>query len=200
MLRPILIFSLAVVVQTFVAAGSPAFAEGEPAAATKPTEGAIMRALAILPPECWLYQTKPQTCTAVGHYERLKNAPVMAKAIVAHARDLEEAVTIAAWSVWEANMVTTALGDHGKSVGPLQLQAHVLPAEKAVDPEQAVVAWLNLKHRAEVECARNPESERLALIASGNCFMGRMKVAHRAGAVSRVLATLQHGEERAETP
>ena len=55
----------------------------------------------------------------------MKNAPVMAKAIVAHARDLEEAVTIAAWSVWEANMVTTALGDHGKSVGPLQLQAHV---------------------------------------------------------------------------
>jgi hypothetical protein len=76
-------------------------------------------------------------------------------------------------------------------VGPFQLQAHILAPEKAVDPNASTVAWLALKHRAELECMGNPPDERLALIASGNCAMGRRKVAHRAVAVRAVLDAFQ---------
>jgi hypothetical protein len=155
-----------------------------------------MRALAILPQECSFYMmTRTANCVAIAHYDRMKGAKAVVKAAVAHARDLEEAVTVSAWSGWETNFRTELRGDGGKSVGPLQLQEHVLTADDAVDPDKAVVAWLNLKHRAEVECIQNPQNERLALIASGNCFMGRRKVAHRAKAVSDVLAAIQKRED-----
>jgi hypothetical protein len=168
---------------------APAFA-GSPAPSAPATVADVMRVLALLPPECWLEHVK-DNCPPIAHYDRMREAVPFVQAAVAHARDLEEAVTVSAWSAWETNFKTTLRGDGGKSVGPLQLQAHILAPEKAVDLDLAIVAWLNLKHRAEVECIRNPEDERLALIASGNCFMARRKVAHRTDAITRALATVQ---------
>jgi hypothetical protein len=173
-----------------VCAAAPARAEGSTIASAPATVTDVMKALALLPPECWLEHVKVN-CVPIAHYDRMRDAVPIVKAAVAHARDLEEAVTVSAWSAWETNFKTTLRGDGGKSVGPLQLQAHVLAPEKAVDPELSIIAWLNLKHRAEVECAKNPEDERLALIASGNCFMARRKVAHRTDAIMRALAAIQ---------
>jgi len=187
------LFWLAALLGAFVSVGvsAPAFA-GPTVASAPATVTDVMKALALLPPECWLEHVKVN-CVPIAHYDRMKDAVPFVKAAVAHAKDLEEAVTVSAWAAWETNFKTALRGDGGKSVGPLQLQAHILAPEKAVDSELSIIAWLNLKHRAEVECIHNPADERLALIASGNCFMARRKVAHRTDAITKALATLQAG-------
>jgi hypothetical protein len=114
----------------------------------------------------------------------------VAEAVSAAAGTSEQGAYLVVYDVYEANNVISAVGDGGKSHGPWQLSEDQAKPEVAHDPNKAAPIWLAIADKSRRDCARLPEDEQLAELASGNCDAGRELARRRAKLVRRALAAL----------
>lgn len=97
-----------------------------------------------------------------------------------------EGLLIAVYMHQESFFALKAKGDHGASLGPLQLQR--FPADKAFNYRASVDEWLRRAHAADALCSNLPEEERLAAVVSGNCAHGHVVARSRARTALGLLA------------
>lgn len=89
-----------------------------------------------------------------------------------------DAALLVVFGCYESGLHNYASGDGGKSRGFLQLGEDVPPGV-AYNPRLAIDAW-KAKAKASLEaCKENPDDQRLAAVASGNCIDGRALVQER---------------------
>jgi hypothetical protein len=121
------------------------------------------------------------------HYrwDRVGQANRIASAIARTATTRDEAGDLVVYSVFESNLRLSAVGDSGKSHGPWQLSARYATPEVARIPEKAAPIWLAAAAQARRDCAKLPEDEQLAEVASGSCKYGR-QLARRRAALRRI--------------
>jgi hypothetical protein len=149
--------------------------------ALTPDDVAAMQAR--LPPEAHPH-AKP------AGYDRAGDAKRVAAAIARRAGSYRDAALAVTYAAYESSNQVEAKGDlrdgEYHSFGVFQLNEHT-PKTCAFDPDCAVGVWLSLVEDAETRCGRNPPDERLAVIASGSCDLGRTKVRVRAQIAQRIL-------------
>lgn len=114
-------------------------------------------------------------------WDRVGQANRIASVIAKTATTRDEAGDLVVYSVFESNNRLTAVGDGGKSHGAWQLSARYATPEIARIPEKAAPLWLAAAVQARKDCAKLPEDDRLAEIASGSCQYGRQLARRRAG-------------------
>jgi len=105
----------------------------------------------------------------------------------------DETMLILEYAWRESTFRTNAVGDHGLSLGLLQLQR--LPKAVAFDPKQSVIIWLQRAHEAYALCSDNAEEDRLAALCSGNCKHGRVEARGRYRRVMSLLAERPSNQE-----
>jgi len=127
-----------------------------------------------------------------GGFERALSAPDVAAAIAAKAdgrilgTKRQDAALLVVFGCYESGLHKYAHGDGGKARGFLQLQQ--TPSYIAYDPPRAIDAWrIKALYSLDV-CRGNPPGQRLAAVASGNCFQGRDLVAKRESLANRIAA------------
>ena len=106
-----------------------------------------------------------------------RDAGEIAKAIVGAADTFFEAQLLVVYAAYESNFVKNAVGDHGLSFGAWQLRG--TSRDCAMTPRCAAAVWVRRARQAAVDCSSNPEEERLAPLASGNCDHARQKTRWR---------------------
>lgn len=133
---------------------------------------------------------RPQVlCTApYPQWAKRGAAARIAKAIADHAETREEAGDATVYAIRESGNELTVAGDGGKSHGPWQLSEEQARPEVARDPDKAIVVWLTLVRKSRVDCAKLPEDDRLAELASGSCGAGRELARRRARLRDKILA------------
>jgi hypothetical protein len=95
---------------------------------------------------------------------------------------------VAVYMRHESQFMLRAVGDHGDSVGPLQLQR--VSEKVGFNYRASVDEWLRRAHDADARCAMLPEEERLSAVVSGNCEHGHVVSRSRARtALGLLLAT-----------
>jgi hypothetical protein len=111
-----------------------------------------------------------------------------------------EALLVSVYMRQESFFKRDAVGDHGRSLGSLQLQG--VPRAIAFDYEKATGIWLHLAHQSAEDCRRLPEEEQLAELASGNCGHGHRVARVRARTALGLLdlITPENGVEALLTP
>src|SRR5580692_6011766 len=119
------------------------------------------------------------------HWDKVGQANRIASAIARAATTREEAGDLVVYGVFESNLRLSAVGDGGKSHGPWQLSARYATPEVARVPEKAAPLWLAAAAQARKDCAKLPEDDRLAEVASGSCQYGRT-LARRRAALRRI--------------
>lgn len=113
-------------------------------------------------------------------WSRQGQANRIAAAIAKVAQSRDEAGDLVVFDLFESNNRLSAVGDHGQSHGPWQLSTKRARPEVARDPEKAAAIWLELAARSRKDCAKLPEDEQLAEVASGSCERGRVLARRRA--------------------
>ena len=121
-------------------------------------------------------------------WDKVGQANRIASAIARAASSRDDAGDLVVYAVFESNLRLAAVGDSGKSHGPWQLTAKYATPEVARVPEKAAPLWLAAAAQARKDCAKLPEDDRLAEIASGNCDAGRSLARRRAALRRRALA------------
>lgn len=82
----------------------------------------------------------------------------------------DDAALLAVDAAYESGMRPLASGDHGRSLGPWQMQGS--RAGVACDPKLGAREWLRRAREAMRTCVERPYEERLSLLASGYCDHG----------------------------
>jgi len=126
-------------------------------------------------------------------WSRQGQANRIAAAIAKVAQSRDEAGDLVVFDLFESNNRLAAVGDHGQSHGPWQLSTKRAPPEVARDPEKAAAIWLDLAARSRKDCAKLPEDDRLAEVASGSCQYGRV-LARRRAALRRLVVAMPDPE------
>lgn len=97
-----------------------------------------------------------------------------------------EGLLVAVYMSHESYFKRDAVGDHGNSLGSMQLQR--FPASKAFSYKESVDEWLRRAHASV--CPGLPEEEQLASLVSGNCGHGHVVARSRARRALGLLAGL----------
>lgn len=118
-------------------------------------------------------------------WDKVGQANRIASAIAKAATTLDEAGDLVVYDIYESNNLIAAVGDGGKSHGPWQLSSRYATPETARVPEKAAPLWLAAAAQARKDCAKLPEDDRLAEVASGSCQYGR-QLARRRAALRRI--------------
>lgn len=121
-----------------------------------------------------------------GRWDHVGNARAVAKAIATVAPDRETAALMTVYAVYEGGNRACAVGDHGRSLGPFQLQG--VPRAFACDPTWAARRWLVVAEASRNDCATSEHDDQLAELASGTCSRG-VQLARRREALARGVAT-----------
>ena len=107
-----------------------------------------------------------------------------------------DAVLMVRWAYGEdPRFRACAVGDGGKSLGPMQLQQ--VPASIACDAKAAPRVWLGRAHASVALCVHNAMDEKLAALASGKCDRGR-KLTRTRVQEARTLIDIAHVAIEAE--
>jgi hypothetical protein len=148
-----------------------------------PTTEDVLRMMSELPAyECVLDNTcKDEKQYVSGHFDTLRDARLIAKVIsngvVQEDDSWKRAAEAVVFAAYESGNDRCTVGDGGRSYGAWQVQG--LSKDVACDPAREFPLWLSAVKRSESLCVDNPESERLAALASGSCDRGRRKVRGR---------------------
>jgi hypothetical protein len=126
-------------------------------------------------------------------WSREGQANRIAAAIAKVAQSRDEAGDLVVFDLFESNNRLAAVGDHGLSHGPWQLSTKRAPPEVARDPEKAAAIWLSLAAQSRKDCAKLPEDDQLAEVASGSCQYGRV-LARRRAALRRLVVAMPDPE------
>lgn len=142
---------------------------------------------AELPPEAHPH-AKP------AGYDKAGDAVAVARSISKYAKTYKAASLAATYAAYESSNQIRAKGDRRngeyRSFGAFQLN-EITPQECSLNLDCAVQVWFALTEDAETRCAQNPPDEKLAVVASGDCSLGRQKVRIRAEIAKRVLNKLE---------
>lgn len=136
-----------------------------------PTVGQVLDMMSDLP------ALEGQSAIRRVDFSKRRDAEEIASAIVSVVDTWYEAQLMVVYAAYESNFVARAVGDHGLSFGAWQLRG-VAP-QCAVTPACAAQVWIKRARRAAIDCAAFPEPERLAPLASGNCYHARKKTRWR---------------------
>jgi hypothetical protein len=146
--------------------------------ASKPSAGQVLDMMSDLP------AIEGRSDVRRVDFSKKRDAREIAEAIVSASETWFESQLMVVYAAYESTFVKNAIGDHGLSFGAWQLRG--VSPECAVSPRCAAKVWVHRARQAAIDCASNPEEERLAPLASGNCDHARQKTRWRVELAERL--------------